>query len=153
MMPAQHGTLNVVKGGVFMVLSVPISAFDGVDDDHDGKLSMDEFETHRLMISNIVKAKVTLSDEQGKRPLQGMMLSPAVSHNASKSPVTHIVVMGRYQLNKQYNQLTYQLGVFGDKSSEQTFKITAKDKLSNKQKPLKQTAKLTPKSSQFSFFL
>jgi hypothetical protein len=47
LMVAQHGTLNVVDDGVFMVLSLPVSAFDGVDDDNDGKVSMLEFNNHR----------------------------------------------------------------------------------------------------------
>jgi hypothetical protein len=38
LMVAQHGTLNIVDDGVFMVLSLPISAFDGIDDDKDGNL-------------------------------------------------------------------------------------------------------------------
>ena len=33
-MVAQHGTLNVVDNDVFMVLSLPVSAFEGVDDEN-----------------------------------------------------------------------------------------------------------------------
>jgi hypothetical protein len=47
LMVAQHGTLNIVDDGVFMVLSLPISAFNGVDEDSNGKISMLEFNNHR----------------------------------------------------------------------------------------------------------
>ena len=39
LMVAQHGTLNLVGDGVYMVLSLPVSAFAGSDDDGDDKLS------------------------------------------------------------------------------------------------------------------
>lgn len=39
---AQKGTLNIVDGGAFMVLSLPVSAFSGIDDDGDALLSPTE---------------------------------------------------------------------------------------------------------------
>lgn len=39
LMVAQRGTLNLVGDGGFMVLSLPISAFTGIDDNADGQLS------------------------------------------------------------------------------------------------------------------
>ena len=51
MMVAQHGTLNVVNEVAFMVLSVPVSAFEGIDDDGDGQLSMEEFTQHRIAMA------------------------------------------------------------------------------------------------------
>ena len=36
LMVAQHGTLNIVDDSVFMVLSLPVSAFEGLDDDPAG---------------------------------------------------------------------------------------------------------------------
>ncbi|WP_413699736.1 hypothetical protein ACLKMH_20465 [Psychromonas sp. KJ10-10] len=46
-MIAQHGTLNIHDNIVFMVLSLPVSAFTGIDDDGDGMLSVNEFDTHQ----------------------------------------------------------------------------------------------------------
>lgn len=64
LMPTQRGTLNVVDDGAFMALSLPVSAFNGVDEngDGDGEWSMIEFNSHRLDISKIVAGGVTLSD-------------------------------------------------------------------------------------------
>ena len=42
LMVEQHGTINFTNGGAFLVLSVPVSAFDGVEDDGDGALSAKE---------------------------------------------------------------------------------------------------------------
>lgn len=76
LMVAQRGTLNIVNGGAFIVLSMPVLAFRGVDDDGDGRMSNAEFAAHRLTIADTVKANVVLSDAQGPRELQGMMLRP-----------------------------------------------------------------------------
>jgi len=148
MMAAQHGTLNIVDGGVFMVLSLPVSAFKGVDDDSDGKLSMQEFDNHRLSISNQIENQVVLSDEQGKRPLQGMILSPVIAHDSLKGPVTQLVVMGRFKLENMKSQLKYEIGLFGDSPNEKKFEITATRKVEG----IQQDFELIPKSSVFSLF-
>jgi hypothetical protein len=96
LMVAQHGTLNIVDDGAFMVLSLPISAFEGVDDDSDGKVSMVEFNNHRGAIVESVGQNLTLSDKDGNLSLQGIMLSPVVPHDAPEEPLSQLIVMGRF---------------------------------------------------------
>jgi len=148
MMVAQHGTLNVVTGGAFMVLSLPVSAFKGIDDDKDGKLSMQEFDIHRLSISNQIKSQVVLSDEQGKRPLQGMILSPVIAHGALKGPVSQLVVMGRFKLDEMNSRLQYKISLFGNSPKEKKFEVTATRKVDG----IQQSFELIPKSSVFHLF-
>lgn len=76
LMVAQRGTINLVGDGAFMVLLLPVSAFDGVDDDGDGRLSSAEFMAHRVAIARAVQQQVQLLDAQGPRPLEGLMLTP-----------------------------------------------------------------------------
>ena len=40
LMVPENGTLNFVDDNVYVVLSLPISAFKGVDDDNDGHVSL-----------------------------------------------------------------------------------------------------------------
>jgi hypothetical protein len=82
LMAAQHGTLNFVDDGAFMVLSLPMSAFEGIDDDGDGKVSMIEFNNHRAAIIESIEQNVTLGDKEGNLSLEGIMLSPVVPHDA-----------------------------------------------------------------------
>lgn len=124
-MVAQHGTLNIVDDGVFMVLSIPVSAFSGIDDDKDNKLSKAEFNLHRPAIAKVVEENILLQDKTGKLDLQGMMLSPVTSHHLPKAPATQLVVMGRYTLTDVNSPLHYQVKLFGKSSSEQQLKITA----------------------------
>ena len=147
-MVAQHGTLNILDNGVFMVLSLPISAFEGIDDDNDGKLSNTEFSRHRKAISSLVHKKVVLKDSNGKLVLEDMMLSPVISHQSPKSPVSQLIVMGRYRLVDPLSPLEFQVELFGIEATEQLLEITATRKSDQKKK----LVKLTTKDSSVSIF-
>jgi hypothetical protein len=124
-MVAQHGTLNVVDDGAYMVLSVPITAFEGIDSDKDGMLSMEEFTRHRLAIAESVKQNVVLRDLNGSRPLEGMMLSPVPEHETASGLASQVIVMGRFALEDPRSALLFQVNLFGERPAEQLLEITA----------------------------
>ena len=125
LMVAQHGTLNIVGDGVFMVLSLPISAFDGVDDNSDGKISMVEFNHHRGAIVESVRRNVVLIDRQGRASLQGIMLSPVASHDLVEQSISQLTVLGRFTLNNPASTLHFHAELFGTQADEQSLEITA----------------------------
>ena len=131
MMVAQHGTLNVVDDGVFMVLSLPVSAFKGIDDDKDGKLSAEEFADHRPAIIKSIHNNIVLKDKSGKLALKGMMLSPVTSHHSPKSPASQLMIMGRYTIVEPNNEFEFEVKLFGKETIEKTLIITATRKESN----------------------
>jgi len=51
LMVEQRGTINIVDDGAFVVVSVPVAAFSGVDDDGDGLVSAAELRSHYRHIS------------------------------------------------------------------------------------------------------
>lgn len=144
MMVAQQGTLRYVDGGVYMVISIPVSAMQGIDDDQDGKLSQTEFEQHRPFIVAEINEHIILKNKSEILPLRGMMLSLADAHDAPDLPSSHLIVMGRYSISSMNHPLTFHAGLFGKTSDEAQIKITA----SHKNKPNKQVFTLTPKSSE-----
>jgi hypothetical protein len=125
LMVAQRGTLNIVGDGAFVVLSLPVSAFSGVDDDGDGQLSAAEFTAHRAAMAATVARELQLSDAQGPRRLEGVMLSPASPDDAPSEPAPQIVVLGRFQLTQASGSLRLQTRLFGAAANEQTLQITA----------------------------
>jgi hypothetical protein len=143
LMVAQHGTLNFVDDGAFMVLSLPMSAFEGIDDDSDGKVSMIEFNSHRAAIVESVGHNVTLSDKEGNLLLEGIMLSPVVPHDAQDESISHLTVMGRFALAGASGALRFQVDLFGKQPTEQRLKITATRTLDNHQ----HVFELTPATS------
>lgn len=129
LMVAQRGTLNLVNDGAFMVLSIPVLAFQGIDDNGDGLLSNAEFAAHRQRIVGAVKHGVVLSDALGPRELQGMMLSLAPpdhqGEGESVGPSSQLVVMGRFDLGEVGSPLRFQVTLFGQSAAEQVFRVNA----------------------------
>jgi hypothetical protein len=140
LMVAQHGTLNIVSDGAFMVLSLPVSAFEGVDDNADGKLSAAEFTQHRLALAAVVKQSVLLHDKAGPIQIQGLLLSSESNNHGLPVPVTQIVAMGRFVLRDTHSALRFENKLYGKSEAEKVFKFTA----SNKAKSLRQEMELTP---------
>ena len=125
MMVAQHGTINIVDNGAFLVLSLPVTAFDGIDDDSDGKLSKEEFKTHRSAISKSVLENITLSGNYGAYPLKGLMLSPVYSHEELNQPVTQLIIIGKFILEDTNETLWFQAGLLGKGINERILEVTA----------------------------
>ncbi len=130
-MVAQRGTLNIVGDGAFMVLSLPVSAFNGVDDDGDGKLSPTEFAAHRSEIFAAVTRDVQLLDAQGARPLEGLMLSLSPPDDAPQSPASQLVALGRFALTPGTadaaaldSSLRFRINLYGKEALERSFQVT-----------------------------
>ena len=149
LMVAQHGTLNFLNDEVFMVLSVPMSAFKGIDSDNDGKVTMIEFNNHREAITKTVKASIALSDNNTALPLTGLMLSPVVHHHGTTQGITQLALMGRFKLAATVNSpdalslLKFHVDLFGNNQKERALEITATNTAANQ----KRVFTLTPKSN------
>ena len=141
LMAAQKGSLNLVNDVAFLVLSVPVSALKGVDDDGDGALSRAELSVHVDTIRAQVQAGVQLHDAAGALPLQLVMLDVAPPDNTPKAAAKHLVVMGRFQLTPLKAQskpstqagaehLSFTFTLFGTKPGElaQDVTITRQEK-------------------------
>ena len=145
LMKAQHGTLNFVDSGVYMVLSLPVTAFDSADQNHDGKLSEEEFNHHRGTMFDAVRQHVTLTQNGERLELQGIMLSPVLPHDDPKKPASQLTVMGRFALidmgegdtrdgdsdDVPKSDLQFEVGLYGNSPVERSLEITAKRKSEN----------------------
>lgn len=125
LMVAQHGTLNLVDNGAFMVLSLPISAFTELDKDGNGLVSMIEFNRARSSIIETVRNNVALYDTQGALILESIMLSPTEAPKAPNNLASQLTVMGKFVLNDRNSSLKFSITLFGSKPDEQTYKISA----------------------------
>jgi hypothetical protein len=120
LMPAQRGTLNLVGDGAFVVLSLPVSAFSGADDDGDGLLSLAELQAHAADIQRQVAHGVQLWSDAGPRPLQGLMLELSPDDHLPNGTARQLVAMGRFALDGQTQNLRLSLALFGTGADEQT---------------------------------
>ncbi len=131
LMVAQRGTINFVGDGAFMVLSLPVSAFVGVDDDGDGKLSAAELAAHSDKLFSAVMRDVQLIDANGVRPLEGLMLSLSSPDETPNAPASQIVVLGRFALAAggahaaaPDSTLSFRVALFGKEELERRFQVT-----------------------------
>ena len=147
-MIAQHGTLNIHDNIVFMVLSLPVSAFKGIDDDGDGKLSENEFDKHEATIKASIIKNVSITDKVSKRAVQEIKLSRVTPHFSLDKTASELVVKARFTLDDANNALLFQFNLFA-KEPEKQFLIITATRHSDKQQ---QVFELTPKHSSESFF-
>ncbi len=135
LMKAQHGTLNFVDNGVYMVLSLPVTAFETADQNDDGKLSAVEFNNNRGSMFDAIRHNVTLTQNGEQLKLKGIMLSPVVPHDDPKKPASQLTVMGRFALNDTddgaYSNLYFEVDLYGKTPVEQSLEITAKRRSKN----------------------
>ena len=139
LMVAQKGTLKLGKGGYYFVVSFPVSAFTGVDDDGDGSLSSRELRAHNARIkAAILRGFILSSDEVGPLPVEGLLLQMGHTHDRSRA--THIIAMGRFNATEGVRDLTLETHLFGEekKATRLTISITRGGD--------KERARLTPKT-------
>lgn len=134
LMLAQRGTLNLAGNGAFVVLSVPVSAFSGVDADGDGRLSPAELSTQAPRLNAQVQQGVHLLRGGQPLPLQGVMMQlqpPDQAPNAAAPTASQLLVMGRFALDAATpsdhgaaGDLALRFTLFGHLAGEQSQDIT-----------------------------
>lgn len=125
----QKGTINFVDDGAFIVVSLPVTALQGADDDGDGKMSFAEMARHTPELQRQIKAGLRLSDRVGEKALEGLLLNLSPPDSAPASPATHVVAMGRFALGAPAEALEnarFESSLFGQSDSEKTLIITLK---------------------------
>jgi hypothetical protein len=123
LMEDQKGTLNFVGTGAFLVISLPVSAFTGIDDDGDARLSSAELRSHWKAIEDQVKESVKLTDSSGPRPLEGIILDIAPPHERPDEPATHIVALGRFSIADAMGAHTLHIEVRSGAAAERSFEV------------------------------
>jgi hypothetical protein len=98
LMVAQKGTLNLQGEGAYLVVSLPVSAFAGIDDDGDGAWSALELGRHVPQIHEQLKLGLRVRDAQGVRPMDGITLVPTPPDGHPEDPVSQLVVLMRFKL-------------------------------------------------------
>ncbi|MBQ4862803.1 hypothetical protein J8L98_14040 [Pseudoalteromonas sp. MMG013] len=128
LMVAQNGTLNFNNAGAYMVLSLPISAFDGLDSDKDGKVTLIEFNNHRSsLIAQIKNAIFTMAHTQ-KILLHNIVLTPQRPHkyqnNSDLVEITDIIIMGMFPVTYQKNTLQFHNLLYGKTAQEKLITLS-----------------------------
>jgi hydrogenase/urease accessory protein HupE len=125
LLPAQNATLHVVGDKVYAVVSVPLSALVGVDDDGDQLLSGAELLRHQQDISSQFLSRFGLSagGERG-RVLSTWALSPQTGGGAFV-PTPYVVVLQVIQFSRPVGELVLHTDLFGTGAGEAQLSLRA----------------------------
>jgi len=126
LMVEQYGTLNFTDTGAYFVLSIPVTAFENVDDNDDSKLSGDELGQHSLKIRRQIQSHVQLYNDAGEQfPLEGLMLSLEAPDDNPGAPAAYLVALGRFATDASEPSPLLRISLTGEDPTEQVFRIKA----------------------------
>jgi hydrogenase/urease accessory protein HupE len=125
LLPPQNATIHAVGDKVYAVVSVPVSALEGVDDDGDGRLSATELRRHQADISRqfIQRFRLRMAKETGQ-VLNTMVLSPQ-SDGGAILPMDYVVVLEVVQFSRPVDQLVLNADLFGTGDGDTKLSIRA----------------------------
>ena len=126
LMVAQTGVLNIVGDDVFMALSIPVSALENVDQDHDQEVSLFEFNSRRNEIITQIQTAIGLETKGSPAVLHDLRLVPVRPHGGDSVYISQLIVLGRFELNDGMKALNFRMSLFGRNPEESSMKVTAK---------------------------
>ena len=141
----QSGTINLTDKAAFVVVSLPVSALTGVDDDKNGGLSVTELNLHRGAIEKQVKAGFYLSGKGRVFRLAGILLSLPQGHGASREAATQLMALGRIDTTDAPDDLSVQTTLFGVSGTEKTLRLrVSRNKQNHREVVLTSTRRVQP---------
>ncbi len=151
LMENQQGTLNLVGQRGYLVLSLPVSALKGVDDNRDGRLDAAELQRHASAIERDLRARVRVSDGGRAAPLDGVLLNLSPDENHREGPATHLVLLAVAMFPAEPRAPQLDLRIFGRTPSERSYRFTVTRRLPDGQ-TREQVVRITPKATRHVFF-
>lgn len=151
LMEDQQGTLNIVGARGYLVLSLPVSALSGVDDDRDGRLDAAELARHSAAIERDLRARVRVSDGGVAAPLDGVLLNLSPDEHHREVAATHVVLLAVAMFPKPPLRPELEVRVFGRAPAERAFRVvgTRRDAAGRVQE---QVVRYTPETPRHGFF-
>lgn len=124
----QQGALTLQPQGMILMLSVPVSAFQGVDDDHDQKLSDQELTQHAAAIHSEIQKKLWIQRDDRRIEIQDLLVTLSTPKDMNEVPASHLTVMGKFSATDtdQADHGRLELHLYGVNADEQLYSIKVK---------------------------
>ncbi len=124
LLPKQNATLRIVDTSAFVVVAVPVSALEGVDDNADGKLSLAEIEQHNADIGRQFEARFHVTDKDAKAAQAlTLVMSPLTDGETHDSD--YAVVLHRVNFDKAPQNPSIETDLFGTGTDEGQIRVKA----------------------------
>lgn len=126
LMPAGQGTINIRENSAYALISIPVAALSGFDDDGDGRMSLAELNRHRDALLRQIDARLTLRHAgQAPRTVFEDLLIPHVHPPEPPGPGTHLISMRHLQWPSIPDALTLRADVFDGPPAGRTLALRA----------------------------
>jgi len=125
LMAAEQGTINVVGDSAFVVLSVPVSALHGFDDDQDGLLSMSELKAHQADLRAEIDRRLVVTDGEVVASTVVLDLALSPQHESVQDRADQLVTLKHASWGHVPTDLHLACDLFGSQASERALTITA----------------------------
>ncbi len=127
LMPVQQGTLNVLEDSVFEVVALPASAFSGVDDDADGRLSDAEVAKHEAALREVLTRRYRLFDGEVEGQLELVLVRAEHDERSEESTAgaPSLVALLKTRFPAAPRELRLDTDLFGPEAAARQLTIKA----------------------------
>ncbi|MBU3671399.1 MAG: hypothetical protein FGM43_02530 [Sinobacteraceae bacterium] len=125
LMEHQHGSLNMVEQRGYLVLSVPVSALSGVDDNRDRRVDDRELQRHTTAIERQLRAGVRIIEGGKPVRLDGLLVNLSPDEQHREGPATHLVMLAVAMFDSAPRNPVIDVRLFGRLPAERRYRFTA----------------------------
>jgi len=113
LLPAQNATLHMIGQRAYLVVSVPIAALQGIDDNQDGLLSIEELDRHKAYIGRQFEQHFQVSAPEGRAsPGFFWVFNPQTEYKRPP-PTNYIVILAGVEFPAKPTFVTVRTDLFG----------------------------------------
>lgn len=126
LLPKQNATLHLIGDNGYLVVSVPVSALSGVDDNRDGLLDSGELGRHSREIGQQFQARFHVASPDGPAPVELAMVAHPGSDSGLSDPTRYVVVLAGAQFARPPAGVTIDTDLFGTGADERQITLRAR---------------------------
>ena len=110
------------------MLTAPVSAFDGIDNDSDGRLPLKEFNQYSDEIKQQIYERVQLQDQfNSPLPLQCLLLLPVHFDVNASASAKQLMISGRFPIARFVSISSLHIDLVGKGDDEKVIHLTVTD--------------------------
>lgn len=125
LMEHQHASLNLVEQRGYLVLSVPVSALSGVDDNRDRRVDDRELQRHAAVIERQLRSGVRISEGSKPVRLDGLLVNLSPDEQHREGPATHPVMLAVALFESPPRNPVIDVRLYGRLPAERRYRFTA----------------------------
>lgn len=111
MMPAKQGTVNVDGADAYVVLSLPIAAFTGLDANEDGLVDAPELESGAADVAKLLSERISLTSSAGDARRATLNFTLGEHAGDAVMPSAHVVVLEHFVFASEPQDVTLRADV------------------------------------------